>query len=249
MDLLTPIGGKLYATAEAYIVSGPVDMPRELASEIDPKTMNESFLWVAGRYVQANKANKNGQYWTFDDLQKGERTIKYVPVNALHQWETAIGTIVQSKIVHREEKVADESGDTSKAKDRLIPEIQVLGLVWSANYPDISDKIKESNEKKQLWWSMECVAESTQCLTCEQVFPYVTSAAETCLHMASSAVAPRRFINPTFLGGALIYPPEKPAWVDAEAELARELASYASRIDEPFSAHEWEQLMLQLVPA
>lgn len=244
MELITPLHGKLYATAEAQVVTGPVDMPRELAAELDTKNLNDSFLWVAGRYVQANRVNKNGQFWTFDDLQRGERSIQYVPVNALHQWDTAIGTIVQSKIVHREEKVPEEK---EKATERLIPEIQVLGLVWAANFPEIADKIRESNEKKQLWWSMECVAESTQCLTCEEVYPYATAAAQTCLHMASSAVSPRRYINPTFLGGALIYPPERPAWVDAEAELARELASYADRDERGYSVGDWEQMMLQLI--
>jgi hypothetical protein len=244
MELLTPINNKIYATAEAFIVSGPVDMPRELAAELDTKGLNQSYLWVAGRYVQANRANKNGHYWTFDDLQKGQQSIQYVPVNALHKWDTAIGTIVQSKIVHREEKVV---GEGEKAADRLIPEIQVLGLVWAANFPEVADKVRESNEKKQLWWSMECVAESTQCLTCDEVFPYAMAAAQTCVHMASSGVAPRRFINPTFLGGALIFPPERPAWPDAEAELARELVSYASRDSYPYTSNDWEQLMLKVL--
>lgn len=243
MDLLTPINNKLYATAEAYVVSGPVDMPRELASELDTKTMNQSYLWVAGRYVQANRTNKNGHYWTFDDLQKGQSSIQYVPVNVGHKWDTAVGTIVQSKIVNREEKL--DSKETAVA--RLIPEIQVLGVVWAANYPDIADQVREANDKKQLWWSMECVAESTQCLNCEQVFPYAATAAQTCVHLASSAVAPRRFINPTFLGGALIFPPDKPAWADAEAELARELGHYASRESMAEDWRDWEVLMDRLL--
>jgi hypothetical protein len=63
---------------------------------------------------------------------------------------------------------------------------------------------------------MECISEKLQCLTCDQEFPYMAKAHEKCEHLAASVKAPRRFVNPVFLGGALIMPPVKPGWSDAD---------------------------------
>lgn len=247
---LLNINDRLYATAEAYIVERPDQLPRELASEYDRSEMNPSFTWIAGRYVQANNLNRNGQFWTYDDLQRGEASIRYTPMNALHQYDKPIGTIVETKIVHREDREA--------SSERLLPEIQALGVMWSANFPELANLVKQAHAEKQLWWSMECVAESKQCLTCDQIYPYRAQAHEVCEHLAQSALAPRRFINPTFLGGALIFAPEKPGWADADVtEVAMKLtAEYANRgagettwLSEVTDPQQWEKVMALLQSA
>lgn len=234
---LMTVNDKFYATAEAYIVERPDQLPRELAAEYDRTELNSSFLWIAGRYVQANNVNRNGQYWTYDDLQKGQASIRYTPMNAQHDYERPIGTIVETKIVHRE--------DRTEASERLLPEIQALGVMWAANFPELANLVRQAHGDKKLWWSMECVAESKQCMTCDQVYPYRAQAHEVCEHLAKSSLAPRRFINPTFLGGALIFPPERPGWADADiTEVARQLTEdYANRSEQEFAPTEWEQLM------
>lgn len=238
MDLLTEINGKFYATAEAYIVTGPTDMPREMASEFDKTAFNSGYLWVAGRYVQANQPNRNGQYWTLDDLQRGEASIKYSPINALHKYLNPVGTIVETKIISREDA----------STQRIFPEIQALGAVWAYNFPEQAKEIKAAHAIKQLWWSMECIAEARQCLTCEKIFPWETAMHQTCEHMAASPIAPRRFINPTFLGGALIYPPDKPGWKDADiSEVARQLVAEYAKEQVEDEVQSWEQLMLQFL--
>lgn len=226
--------GRIYVTAEARIVESPNDLPREIASDFKEE-MNPSFVWIAGRYVQANNPNRNGHFWTFDDLQRGERSIRYTPMNVLHKWDRPVGTLVETKIVHREDRV--------DASARLLPEIQALGVLWAANFPDVAAAVRASHAAKQLWYSMECIAESKQCMTCENIYPFRAEAHEVCEHLAASASAPRRFINPVFLGGALIFPPERPAWPDADiTEVARDLTiQYAHR--EELEAHEWEQMM------
>lgn len=232
--VLSMIDGKLYATARAYVVDDPEQLPRELASEMDKTTMNPSFLWVAGRYVEANQRNKNGHYWTFDDLQKGEKSIKYTPLNTNHEWTKPIGTLVETKIVTR-----------AQANDRVLPEIQALGVVWAANFPELATRVRAAHSEGSLWYSMECVAEAKQCLQCEEIFPWAAASHEVCQHLAESRIAPRRFINPIFLGGALIFPPENPAWPDADiTEVARHLTEdYAHRGDHIMSVDEWNRLM------
>lgn len=236
--MLEQIADKFYITAQARIIESPEQLDREMASEFAKDALNPSFVWIAGRYVQANEANQNGQFWTYDDLQKGEKSIRYTPMNVLHDWERPVGVLVETKMVHRPSKEA--------ASERLLPEVQVLGALWAANFPEVAEKAREFHASKQLWYSMECVAESKQCLTCEEVYPWATAAAETCEHLAGSQVAPRRFINPVFLGGALIFPPERPGWKDADiTEVAHLVAAeHASRATQySLTAKEWERLM------
>jgi hypothetical protein len=232
--ILTEIGDKFYATARAYIVHEPEELPRELASDWSSQRLNDSFLWIAGRYVQGNKANKNGHYWTYDDLQVGEASIKFTPMNVLHQWDRPVGTFVETKIVHRE-----QAGEND-----LLPEIQALGVLWAANFPDVAKAAHEAHDADALWYSMECVAENMQCMTCERIFPYRAAAHEVCEHLAKRESA-RRFINPVFLGGALIFPPEKPAWGDADVtDVAKTLTeAITARDTATLGPAEWEHLM------
>ena len=219
-----------YLKGRAYVVEKPEDMPRELASEFTHIDMNPSFLWVAGRYVQGEKANKNGHYWAKEDLTKGEHTIKHVPLNIDHDIEHPVGAFVETKLIER---------DTAETK---LPEIQALACVWAANFPAVASRIRAAHADKKLWFSMECVAERKQCMTCEQEFAYAAKAHEVCEHLATSAKASRRLINPVFLGGALIMPPSNPAWPDADIT---ELASMGEQIE--FSITEWEQMMDQVL--
>lgn len=230
------IGDKFYATSKAYIVEGPQDLPREMAAEFTIDRNNGSFLWVAGRYVQADKANKNGHFWTFEDLQKSEASVLHTPVNALHEWDRPIGTIVQTKMVQRD---GENASVTS-------PEIQALSVVWAGSFPEAAAEIRKAHKEGTLFYSMECVAEQKQCLSCEEVFAYAAVAPDICDHLAADQNAPRRFINPTFLGAALIFPPEKPAWPEAEiTDVASLLTNkYANRNNEV--AH-WESLMAHVV--
>jgi len=236
--MLSFINDKIYATSVAYIVERPDQLPRELASHL-PEKNNRSFLWVAGRYVQAGQTNKNGHYWTLDDIAAGEASIRHTPLNVLHRWQEPVGTFVETKIVNRLASASDD--------EVVLPEIQALSVVWAANFPKVAEAVRQAHANKQLWYSMECVAEQKQCLTCNEVFPFRASAHEVCGHLAASSSAPRRFINPTFLGGALIFPPDRPAWPDADiTEIAKNLTEqYANRkTPQPtMSVDTWTRLM------
>jgi hypothetical protein len=234
------INDKLYLSSRAYVIEEPSDMPRGMAADWTDAKLNESFLWIAGRYVQANVPNKNNDYWSYDDIRSGEASIKHTPLNVLHQWDRPVGTFVETKIVHR---AAAEDGA------ELLPEVQAVAVLWSANFPEIASAARLAHSEGQLWFSMECTAETTQCLACERTFAFRASASELCEHLANKTAA-RRWINPTFLGGALIFPPDKPGWADADvtavaADLTRE---YANRqvADNVLDAPAWEAMMNSL---
>lgn len=215
MSRLDDIGGRLYVSARAQIVSDPAELPREMAA--DHSELNPSFLWIAGRYVQAERLNRNGHFMTYDDLVAGQGSIQHSPLNGLHEWWKPIGTFVEAKIVERDG----------------THEIQALSAMWAANFPEMAAAIRQYHAEGNLWYSMECVAEARQCLTCDATFEWATAATDWCVHMAADPKAPRRFINPVFLGGALVYPPQQPAWADAEAEVASLIDSYAHRSEGP----------------
>jgi hypothetical protein len=97
---------------------------------------------------------------------------------------------------------------------------------------------------------MECVAQQKQCLDCGQVFDWKTPNELACAHLQTSNVAPRRLVNPTFVGGALIFPPEAPAWPEADVmEVAKnQTIEYADSVmvdimKEAWEPTEWESTM------
>lgn len=227
---------RIFTTAEAHIISAPSDLPREIASALPESKINDSYLWIAGRFVQAGIPNKNGHFWTVADLEYGNESIKYTPMNALHQWSRPVGTFVDSKIVNR-----------AIASDESHPEIQALGVVWSANFPQMASVVKQAYADKKLWFSMECVAESKECLACGKTYEWGTPNEMACEHMSSSKTAPRRLINPTFVGGALIFPPESPAWRDADiTEVAKDLTiayTDSTLMNQNMTLDEWNEMM------
>lgn len=235
--MLYNFGDKFYLTSRAYVVNSPEELPREMASSIADTALNPSFTWVAGRFVQAEEPNRNGQFWSTSDLEVGQASIKYTPLNVSHNFKQPVGSIVETKFINRD--VADSA--------TRLPEIQALSVVWGANFPEVAAGVKAAHDAGSLWYSMEAVAESLQCLTCERSFAYAKPRGEMCEHLAASAAAPRRFVNPIFLGGALIFPPERPGWKDAEiTDIAKELTrAYAEREDQHESIDDelWDKLM------
>lgn len=225
-------GGKVYAAARAQIISED-QVRREYAFALDAKELNKNFLWISGRYVQGEQANRNGQFWTTEDLKAGEYSVKYTPLNVLHEFTRPVGVIVETKMVYRE----------GSGEGKLLPEIQALSAVWAHNFPEVAQAAREAHSRGQLWYSMECVAESRQCLTCNEQFAWAST--ELCEHLSSSRVAPRRFINPEFLGGALIFPPAKPGWKDADIEeVARQAVNVSTALDgEDLTPKEREALL------
>ena len=225
---------KVYLNARAHIVADTEELPRELAAAVDGKRLNPQFVWISGRYVQGEKPNSNGQFWTSDDLKAGEYSIRYTPLNVLHEWQRPVGTFVETKLVHRE---------AASGEGELLPEIQALSALWAHNFPQVAEAARSAHDKGKLWYSMECVGEGKQCLTCNKTFEW--AAARYCEHMEESRTAPRRFINPVFQGGALIFPPVKPGWSDADIEeVARAAREFADREPEESLLSDAEQRAL-----
>ncbi len=114
---------KLYVTAQARIVESPEDVPREMAHAIE-RNSNGSFVWIAGRYAEADKPNRNGQTWSLADLTRGQASVQYTPMNVLHDYESPVGVFVETKMVKRE--AADDApgrrtGAASPSREECLP--------------------------------------------------------------------------------------------------------------------------------
>ena len=127
-----------------------------------------------------------------------------------------------------------------------------LGALWPYIYPEETRLVQKASEDSKLWYSMECVSESVSCLTCDTQLSYADYMREPgkqCAHMKDGM--PRRFAQPTFGGGAVILPPTRPGWANADARvLMPEAQAAAERQAASFvglSTTEAELLVAQLI--
>lgn len=201
---------------------------------------NEHFLWMQGRFVGGEKANRNGALWSSKDLELGHPTVAYGPLNWLHESRHIIGTIADAKLI-------PGSGDSEQAQ-MAEPHIMAMSAVWKWVYPDEAWVIENASDSGKLWYSMECISKNVECGNCGETAAYGKYIAGDCCQHMRERSATRRFDNPTFLGGAVIVPPVRPGWADADARvLHSEAAALAERTfddaNPQVSASEWELLM------
>jgi hypothetical protein len=98
---LTEVAGRVILTAPASTITMADELPKELAERWQKaSTQNPFYMWLQGRFVEAEKANRNGAFWSTADLQFGEMSVKHGPLNWLHEEQTVIGTIADNAIIH-----------------------------------------------------------------------------------------------------------------------------------------------------
>jgi hypothetical protein len=208
---------------------------------------NEHMLWLQGRFVGAEKANRNGAFWSTADLELGEATVKYGPLNWLHDAKHIIGTIADTRL-----RVHEEASDQPLEQ----PYIEAASVIWSWIYRDEASVVEMASDSGRLWYSMECISKNVECVGeggCGTTVPYMeyVTGEKACEHMKERS-ATRRFADPTFLGGAVIMPPARPGWAEADAQVMRVAASLAEKAYDQagqpdIPASEWEQVMAGIV--
>jgi hypothetical protein len=196
------------------IITAPI---RELAAT------NEGFTYLRGRMVGADTPNQNGALWTTEDLQLGERTVAGGPVNWLHQETKIVGCLMDGQMVSGREAAATGVGN----------HIVSTAAIWRFLFPRETATMEAAAKDGQLYQSMECVSRSVACTGtesnpgCGQEVDYAAYDAkgpDLCSHLRERSHA-RRFIDPIFLGTAVIVPPVQPAWANASLEVVRQAAA------------------------
>lgn len=213
-----------------------------------------AFKWVLGKYVEADAANSNDQYWSLADLRSSHKTIKGTPMNLLHRSRHIVGHYADAELLY---PVVD--GSSEEPNDTMSnPFIEALGIFWKHIFSEEYAAIEKAHNEGNLFFSMECVADTitemwpdgTEGATFEYKGPKHPSYSEAINNRECS----RRFNNTKFLGGALIVPPELPGWSGAEVkdistQLGEQLEAFMdTSVSEKLSmdAKTWESVMSML---
>ena len=135
------------------------------------------------------------------------------------------------------------------------PHITATAAVWKWIYPDEAYVVQQASDQEMLWYSMECISKEVSCVGdggCGNTVSYSDYiAGNACEHIHQRASV-RQFKNPIFLGGAVIVPPARPGWAEADARVMKSAGVLAEAAFEQagkpdITATAWEQLMAQLV--
>lgn len=244
MTILTEGENSFFISGQAIMV----DTDRDLASEWASRHIvnNPALKWIVAKYVEANNANSNGQYWSLEDLRMNQMSIHHSPMNMGHRANEIVGTFVASEMIY-------------PAHEDQNPYIETVGAFWKYYFPNELAIVEMAYNAGALWTSMECVSESVTCVGpegCGQTFPYQGPHSDTYCEHIQEGRAYRQLDNPHFLAGALIYPPDRPGWKSADVkefagsvpdeEKDRILAAVAAESPH-LSAAEWEQTMFSLL--
>jgi hypothetical protein len=271
---VTEVAGKVILTAPATSVHEAWELPEPLRERWErAASANPYYQWIGGRFVEAERANRNGAFWSTADLQFGEMSVKNGPLNWLHEGRKVIGTIADHALV-ASVPAAPVQQFASSTTNPLItmatgastttnsifthpttaaerPFISAISTVWKWLYPEEAKVIEKSSDEKTLYYSMECVAREMQCMAgesggCGESFDYMTAMTapdKVCEHIAQRS-SHRRMVDPYFLGGAVIVPPVRPGWGEANAEVLRQAAALAEQVaPADAEASQWELLM------
>jgi hypothetical protein len=239
-SFVADVGGKTLLNAPASVFAKP-----EWSEALSP---NPGMLWMQGRFVGAEEANRNGALWSTGDLEFGEATVVHGPLNWLHEARHIIGTIADARLVKPE-------AGPEQAAESVQPHIVAASAVWKWIYPDEAWVIEQADDTGMLWYSMECIASEVECAGengCGNITSYADYLMEkACMHVRERS-STRRLINPTFLGGAVIVPPARPGWADADARMLPEAAALSEKAYEQagrpdIKADVWDQLVNQVV--
>lgn len=236
---VTEAHGKLLITAQASALDP------EWSTAANP---NPYMLWMNGRFVGGEKANRNGAFWSTADLSMGQPTVQHGPLNWLHESRHVIGTIAKARL-HTYDNMRDQALDE--------PYIEALSGIWRWIYSEEAAVVEMASEQQKLWYSMECVSRSVRCIGdngcgAEAAYmDYIHGRGDTCPHMRQHS-AVRQLVDPTFLGGAVIVPPARPGWGGADASVLAEATRLAEvafdQAGQPdMTTTEWELLMAQVV--
>lgn len=232
---------------EAFVVEGPrstvITAPvRELAMA------NPTFAYLEGRLVGADRPNRNGAYWTTADLEMGQATVTGGPLNWLHSETKIIGALLDSQMVMSPEQAsADDLGNFINTK----------AAVWRFLFPRETAVIEKFARERALWFSMECISKTITCIDtpgrpgCGETFEYLDvqrQSASVCQHVREKSSI-RRFGDPTFQGAAIIVPPIRPGWAEANADIVRQAAQLSedSGLDQQMESDEARSMVAQVI--
>ena len=209
----------------AHGASGRTVITAPLRETAQAGGANAGFMYLHGRFVEADTPNRNGALWSSEDLQLAERTVAGGPLNWLHEETHIIGTLLSGEF----QKGRIEAG--------IGNHITSTAALWHFLFPREAAAAAQAAVDGRLYYSMECVSETVTCASntstegCGEAFAYPDYLGKrACSHLNDRQSA-ARFDKPVFLGGALIVPPTEPGWARADVEVVRQAAQLTEEND------------------
>jgi len=227
-----------------------IDDAREYAWAEKHVYRDRDLKWILGNFVQADEPNSNGHIFPLEDLRAHQATLNNKPLNLLHQERRIVGHYVANELLFPVE-----------AADVTTPYMEALAAYYHYIFREEFEAVNEAHQEGKLFFSMECVPSRLRCAAegCGQEFAYRGRQHESyCDHLRTQTLAKRHLIEPHFTGGALIIPPVRPGWKNADVkeltrlftEAQQEVILAAVEEEAPhLDAATWESLMLSLVAA
>lgn len=210
---------------------------------------NPAYRWVIGKYVEADRPNRNNMRWREEDFSTAKMTVDYAPMNMLHRPHHIVGSFVGSEVMYPNVAASAQEGSEP-------PYIEAAGALWRYYFPNELAIVEQSYAEGSLFFSMECLAETITWATPEgssQEFPYAGPRDASYAGWDDKANI-CTLNNPLFVGGALIVPPASPAWQGAEirslSEVIADNEQEAEQVHEMFKTSAphleskvWDDLM------
>jgi hypothetical protein len=184
---------------------------------------------IRGRLVGAEEANRNNQFWSTGDLVFGVGSVAGGPLNWLHEERHIVGALVEATLKHGPQAAASGTASGIGAGGGQ-PHIEAESTMWSWIYPNETRVVREAAAAGDLYYSMECISKQVECYGpggCGRVMAYADTVQRNeaaCEHIRDRSSV-RRLINPVFQGAALIVPPVRPGWANANADIIRRAAA------------------------
>lgn len=224
MSVLVEGTRSVYLGAQAWLLDDNV----ETAWAERHVTKHPTVRYLLGRYVEADKANNNGQIFALKELQTARGHIGHTPLNMVHRPHYIVGHFVDAEIMYPTEGAKDGGEGVEN------PHVEALAAFYRFYFPEEFAEVERAHKEGQLFYSMECIPKTVTCASvCGQEFAYDGRQSPTyCAHL-NSPRAQKRLNNPSFLGGALIIPPAKPGWSRADiTQLSRLVSEHAAEADQ-----------------
>lgn len=206
---------------------------------------NKYIKWVIGKYVEADKVNNNGQYWTLKDLQNKHTTVDHTPMNMGHRPHDIVGTVVASEMIYPD-------------RSDMNPYVETVAAFWKWYRPEELKKLEEAYSTGNAWQSMEAVSDTVTCVGpegCGETFDYAGPNSDTYCSCIQNHRGHKQLDNPHFLGSGLIIPPDRPGWSNADInsiarhttdEQKHEMLVAIADAAPHLSSSEWEKVMWAL---
>ena len=215
---------------------------------------NPAYRWVVGKYVEADRPNRNNMRWRSEDFAQAKMTVNHAPMNMLHRPHHIVGSFVGSEVVY--------PNATAALDVEQPPYIEAAGAFWRYYFPNELAIVEQAYSEGSLFFSMECLAETITWTTpggSAQEFPYAGPRHESYAGWDDKANV-STLNNPLFVGGALIVPPAAPAWQGAEIrtlsdivaeneEEAEDVYELVKATAPHLGAEVWEGLMTSVMKA